>query len=188
MVWTKERITFSLLSSFTGIQHTGWRSKSKHENAIDDQECSKKCSHNVGLPGEKPCKVDYDSTQFYFLIKNCIFLLTRSLYLVRSLSHEIDCKISPILPLWESTPGASIGGPISLRQALGVEHDATFCFSRFHQGKSFPKRTQIRILRTNMCVKLPRQEEVLTRHFQRIFSGLRPELACRVLGRSYYPM
>ena len=39
-----------------------------------------------------------------------------------------------------------------------------------------------------MCVKLPRQEEVLTRHFQRIFSGLRPELACRVLGRSYYPM
>ena len=92
----------------------------------------------------------------FFQLKYCIFLLTRSLYLVRSLSHEIDCKISPILPLWESTPGASIGGPISLRQALGVEHDATFSFSRFHQGKSFPKITQISMFWTNLCAKLPR--------------------------------
>ena len=91
------------MACFKRIQHIVWRSESKHENAIDDQECSKKCSHNAGLPGEKPCKVDYDSTQFYFLIKNCIFLLTRSLYLVRSLSHEIDCKISPILPLWSES-------------------------------------------------------------------------------------
>ena len=92
----------------------------------------------------------------FFQLKYCIFLLTRRLYLVRSLSHEIDCKISPVLPLWESTPGASIGSPISLRQALGVEHDATFCFSRFHQGKSFGKIAKIRILWTNLCAKLPR--------------------------------
>ena len=183
MVWTKERITF--------CKHCPVLQKSIILS--EDLKLSMdKNAEKVGLPGETPCKVDCDRhlilELLFFQLNYSIFWLTRWLYLVRSLSHEIDCKISPILPLWESSPGASIGGPISLRQALGVEHDATFCFSRFHQGKSFPKITQIRILWTNMCVKLPRQEEVLTRHFQRIFSGLRPELACRVLGRSYYPM
>ena len=48
MVWTKERITFFLLACFTRIQHIAWRSKSKHENAIDDQNCSHII---IGLPG-----------------------------------------------------------------------------------------------------------------------------------------
>ena len=162
MVWTKERITFFLLACFTRIQHIAWRSKSKHENAIDDQ----KCSHIIiGLPG---LRLPPNIGTSYFYKWNIVFTCWREVCIwSEAFPMKLIAKLALFCPSESLLPGQVLEVRYPCDKPLASNTMPPFAFPDSTRANPL-EREHISEYRGPICV-LNCWEEVLTRHFQSIF-------------------